>query len=360
MSKVLFLCNIALDNPQRGTPIHVARLLRELRKDHDLTVCAKSVPEGLKDIFVPYPTQYGIGKLCSMLRIVTAHQPATILTIGQTGLLAPIVLKYIRGIRAVVELQGVEFEEKYAAEHIDLLGYWLWKYKVFALLPLYDSVFAMSKRAAAVYPMSERWKIVYPAIDVDMVPHVEHHSDSETFCVGYMGNTRAYQGLTYLIKAVALARKNGLDARMHLVLNGDDSDIRSQVAQCGLEDVTTIVRDVSQQEAHREMLKTSVLVIPRPSVPEAIYGFPSKLPESLATGLPVIMTDVGPVAELRPEIDRHCIVIPADDIIHHLADALERVAGMPLNEKKQRGDAAREYAKKFSWGTLAAIVSREL
>lgn len=360
MSKVLFLCDIELANPQRGTPIYVARLLQELRREHDLIVCAASVPDVLRDVFVPYPRGGGVSKLRALLRIVDTHTPQTIFTIGQVGLLAPVILKYLRGLKIVVELQGVEFEECYEAGYLGLFRYYVWKYKTFVLLRLYDVVFAVTKRAAAVYPGSEKWKIVYPAVDTDAVPHVTHYDELSKLTVGYMGNTRAYQGLPYLVEAVALARKNGLDAHMHLVLSGDDTEVRSDIESRGLGDVTTIVRNIPQHEAQREMLKTSVSVIPRPNVLSAVYGFPSKLPESLATGIPVIMTDVGPVAELRPELDKHCIVIPTHDIARHLADALQRVARMSPDERKQRGEAARAYAQRFSWNTIAAIVSNEL
>ena len=67
MSSVLFLCDIELANPRRGTPIHVARLLKELRDKHNLVVCAASVPDDLHDIFVPYPRGGGLGKLRALL-----------------------------------------------------------------------------------------------------------------------------------------------------------------------------------------------------------------------------------------------------------------------------------------------------
>ncbi len=360
MSKVLFLCNIELANPKRGTPIHVARLLRELRREHDLIVCAASVPEDLSDVFVRYPQEKGLSKLCAMLRIADTYKPRTIFTIGQVGLLAPVILKYLCGVRIVVELQGVEYIEHYAAGHIGLFRYYFWKYKVWMLLFLYDSVIVMSKCGAIEYPGSGGWKIMYPAVDIDNVPQIEEYTSLPPLIVGYMGNTRGYQGLDYLIEAVVLARNRHLDVRMHLVLSGDSTEICSKIKSEGLTDVTKVLRNLQQHEAHREMLKTSVLVIPRPNVLEAVYGFPSKLPESLATGLPVIMTNVGPVAELMPELGKHSIVIPTDDIPHRLADALQCVANMSTLERKQRGDAARVYARKFSWETTARIVSDEL
>lgn len=363
MSKVLFLCDIALLNPKRGTPIHVARLLQELRREHDLVVCAASVPEALNDVFVPYPRERGFKKLRAMLRIVDAHTPQTVLTIGQTGLLAPVILKYLRGLRIVVELQGVEYVEKYAAGAIGSIYFYFWKYKTILLLPLYDAVLAFSRLTIELYPFLRQIGIVYPAIDIETVPQVVSHDSVPPLIACYSGNMDVYQGLPHLIEAVSVAHTRGLDVRMHLILSGDDAkvhDVQVQIAKLNLTRVTSIVRNVSQGEAQREMLNASVLVIPRPSVLESVYGFPSKLPEGLATGLPVIVTDVGGVSELMPELGEHAIVIPAENVTNHLADALQRVAGMSVDERKKLGDGARAYAQKFSWEHVTPIVSNVL
>lgn len=360
MSKVLFLCDIALANPKRGTPIHVARLLQELRRKHDIVVCAASVPDALRDVFVPYPRERGFKKLRAMLRIVDTHTPETVLTIGQVGLLAPVILKYLRGVKIVVELQGVEYIEKYATGAIGLLYFYFWKYKTLLLLPLYDVVIAFTRRTAGLYPLLRQIGIVYPAIAIDTVPRAVLHMPIPPLVACYSGNMDIYQGLPHLIEAVALVRKRGLDARLHLVLTGDDAkarQVRTQIGKLNLTEVTTIVRNVLQHEAQSEMLKASVLVIPRPNVLESVYGFPSKLPESLATGLPVIVTDVGAVPELMPEIGEHAIVIPAEDVTNHLVGALQHVASMSVLERTERGDAARKYAQKFSWENVTPIVS---
>lgn len=360
MSKVLFLCDIELNNPKRGTPIHVARLLQELRREHDMTICAASVPDALRDVFVPYPRGRGLKKLRALIQIVDTHTPQTIFTIGQTGLLGPVLLKYLRGIKIVVELQGVEYIEKYAMGHIGLLHYYFWKYKSIVLLPLFDVVIAFTKRTAGLYPFLRKVRIIFPGIDIDVVPQVADLSPIPPLIVGYAGNTDAYQGLMHIIEAVARVRQGGLDARLHLVLTGDDSKVRVQIEKLNLTDVTTIVRNVSHHDAQRELLKTSALPIPRTNVLESVYGFPSKLPESLAVGLPVIVTDVGAVPELMPELGKHAIVIPCEDITNHLVGALQRVANMSPVERKKRGNAAREYAKKFSWEKVAAIASEVL
>lgn len=360
MSKVLFLCDIALDNPKRGTPIHVARLLEELRREHDLVICAASVPGALRDVFVPYPRGRSVGKLRALLRIVDEYSPQTIFTIGQTGLLAPVLIKFLRRVKIVVELQGVEYIEKYAMGHIGLLYFYFWKYKSILLLPLYDVVIAFTKTTAGLYPFLRKIKIIFPGIDIETLPQVKNHAPMPPLIAGYAGNTDAYQGLTHLIEAVALVRERGLDARLHLVLTGDDSKIRTLIEVLHLTNVSNIVRNVSHQEAQLEMFKVSTIVIPRTNALESVYGFPSKLPESIAIGVPVILTNVGAVPELMPEIGKHVIVIPCEDITNNVALALERVADMSVDERTKWSNKARIYAQRFSWEKATAIVSDAL
>lgn len=361
--RVLFICDITLKDPKRGTPIHVARLLEELRREHDLIVCAASVPDTLKDVFIPYPSEKGVRKLRAILRIVDTHKIETVFTIGQVALAAPVILKFLRHLRIVVELQGVEYIEKYKMGHIGLLYSHLWKYKSMLLLPFYDVVIAFTRRTAGLYPFLRRVKIIFPAIDIDAMPQVTHHKEIPPLVVGYSGNTDPYQGLSFLVEAAALVRDRGVDVRLHLVLTGDAAKIagvRKDIETRGLAEVTTIVCNISQQGAQREMLNASVLAVPRPNVLESAYGFPSKLPECLASGLPVIVTDVGAIPELMPEIGEHSLVIPADDVTKGLVEALLRVSRMSVLERERRGVAARAYAGRFNWKDATAVASEAL
>lgn len=363
MSKVLFMCDIALKNPVRGTPIHVARLLTELRKEHNLIVCAASVPDALEDIFVPYPrSEKGVAKIRALLRIVDEHKPRTIFTIGQVGLLGPVLIKLLRGVRIVVELQGVEYVEKYAMGHIGLIHHYFWKYKSMLLLPLFDVVIAFTRRTANLYPFLRKVSIIFPGIDVDALPQAVHQP-IPPLVVGYSGNTDEYQGLPYIIDAVAVLRTEGMDVRLHLILSGTDEKVQptlDHIEKQNLTVATTILRNLPHRESVHEMLNASVLVIPRTPAWESVYGFPSKLPESLATGLPVITTNVGAVPELMPELGEHALVIPCENITNHIVEALKTISSWDVTERTRRGDATRTYARTYSWERATKIASDTL
>ena len=148
MSRILFLLDIELDNPKRGTPLHICATFREFKKEHELLICAKSVPDEFEDIFIPYPEDRGLAKLRTLRNIVGGNNITHVYTVSQSGLLAPVMLKYLCGVKIAVELHGVNYDEFYAAKWIGIWRYYYMKYKVWALLHLHDTVFVRSTRLA--------------------------------------------------------------------------------------------------------------------------------------------------------------------------------------------------------------------
>jgi glycosyltransferase involved in cell wall biosynthesis len=363
MSRVLFLADIHLKDPKRGTPLHLCSMFREIRKEHDLLICARSVPEEFLDIFIPYPQERGLRKLLALRHIVKTRAISHVFTATDIGLVAPVLLKLVTGVKIVDEVHGMSFDELLADGKIGRFRYFVLKSKVWVLLHLYDTVFTMLRKQADYYaPMSRKWVIAHVAVVVDEVPDASAQVHSkETLAIGYMGNARTYQGLPYLIEAAALAREEGVPVRLNLILSGDDTAVRAELDRFGLSGVTTIHRNVPHEEAYRLIVHSDVLVIPRPSEPITEYAFPSKLPEYLATGLPIILTAVGPVEELRLELERYCIIVKPDAISRNIADALRRVWRTDGAELSARGAAARAYARdRFSWDARGKIINRHL
>ena len=170
MSRILFLLDIELDNPKRGTPLHICATFREFKKEHTLYVCAASVAQEFQREFIAYPRVRGFLKLRALRRIVAQYNITHVYTVSQSGLFAPVILKYLCGVKIAVELHGVNYDELYAAKWIGILRYYYMKYKVWALLHLYDTVFVMSTRLRDRYlPMSKHWTLVRGGVDMSEV-----------------------------------------------------------------------------------------------------------------------------------------------------------------------------------------------
>jgi glycosyltransferase involved in cell wall biosynthesis len=362
MSKILFLANAHYDNAKRGTPLHLCHVFRELRKEHDVRICAASVPEEFKDIFIPYPQTRRLRKLLDLSAIMRTYRPDYIFTATSGGLLPPVILKLIFGVKIAEEIHGMAFEELYADGTIGKFGYVLMKWKVWALLHFYNVVFVMSGKLIDYYaPMSKGWVLAYGAVDADEVPDAsERIQDGQKLIIGYMGNARAYQGLPFLIEAAADLKARGIQLRLNLIISGDRIKLQELLDQYELTDLATIHHNVSHEEAYRLITDSSVLVIPRASSPITEYVFPGKLADYLATGIPTITTRVGAVDELQQEFSTRCVVIEPDHIASGLADALMQVNGMTGAQRRALGARARAYAReRFSWDARGKIFNAE-
>ena len=351
MSRILFLLDIELEDPKRGTPLHICATFREFKKEHTLYICAASVPEEFQREFIPYPRERGFSKLRALRRVVLEHNITHVYTVSQSGLFAPVILKYLCGVQVAVELHGVNYDELYAAKWIGIFRYYYMKYKVWFLLHFYDTVFVMSTRLRDTYlPMSKHWTLVRGGVDMSEIVDAPSAPPTGKFIIGYMGNARPYQGLPYLIEAATLARADGIPLALNLVVSGDIAAIRALIAQKGLLEVTMLHHDVSHAEAYRLIANSSVLVLPRADDSITRYAFPGKLAEYLATGIPTIATQVGPIDEMKEDFSRVAVLVPPVDIPQALSGAIRRLYRMDPIERRALGAKAREFARKtFTW-----------
>ena len=367
MSNVLFLHDIVLKDPKSGTPQHLCEMLRQIRKEHTLTVCATSVPDDLADIFVPYPSlKRGFAKLRALRTIVQEKKITHIFTASMVGLLAPVLLKFWCGVKVADEIHGLDYEQFYRNKQMGYLRYLYMKCKVWLLLCFYDTVFVMSIRLRDRYwPISRNWVLVlYGGVDVDAIPdssdRVQKH---DTLTVGYMGNARAYQGLPNLVEAADVARKDGLPVRLNLIINGDCSEIIEDLKTRGLYEITTLSISVPHSEAIRLISRSDILVIPRARDVMMDVAFPGKFAEYLATGIPSIVTRGGPIDEKKEEFDRISILVDADnahDIPRNIADALERFHAMDTDLRRVLGKKARAFAlAHLTWEARGKIFNEQ-
>lgn len=356
--KILFLANAHYVDPKRGTPLHMCYFFRELRKEHDLHICVASAPKEFDDIFIPYPSQRGLRKLRPLISIVREYKPDYVCTANEGGLLPPIALKLFCGVKIAVEIQGLGAEELYADGSIGYIHSIARQWKVRWLLRWYDLVFAVSQKLADFYaPISRQWVIVRGGAAVEEIPDASKLlRDASVFTIGYMGNARAYQGLPNLLEAAAILKKRGVPVRLNLILSGQIASTQSLLDSLGLRDITMLHNNVPHDQVNTLIASSDALVIPRPSIPITEYAFPGKLAECLATGIPTVMTEVGPVHELRDELEKCAVIVGTEHMPQQLASAFERIFKMGLAERQALGFRAREYARRaLSWEVLAPV-----
>lgn len=211
-----------------------------------------------------------------------------------------------------------------------------WKYKVHSYLNdlirgkthrLSDGSFVISK---ALYKEN---KDTYPDIPLCILPNatpilqeVEKHGLSAIPVVLYTGTFASKDGVRYLLKGFLIARKRGVNCKLILTGKGKTDDMQVLKLVENDSDVEYKGR-VSDEELNRILLSSDILTMTRVNSKFANYGFPFKLSESLATGNPVIASDVSDVTDYVRHLESAYVVRPnsAEDI----ADGIQYLVEHP-------------------------------
>lgn len=185
-------------------------------------------------------------------------------------------------------------------------------------------------------------KTTYPDLPLCILPNatpilqqVVKQKMSDVPVVLYTGTYASKDGVDYLIKGFLLARKRGVNCKLVLTGKGNEYDMRVLDQTKGNPNVEYKGR-VSDEELNRILLESDILTMTRINSRFANYGFPFKLSESLATGNPVIASDVSDVTQYVKHLESAYVVRPnsAEDIadgIQYLVEHPKEALGMGQN-----------------------------
>jgi glycosyltransferase involved in cell wall biosynthesis len=126
--------------------------------------------------------------------------------------------------------------------------------------------------------------------------------DKSSFLVGYIGSGKLGDGLEELVAAFATLRGKNQDVRLRcigshavqtsLALDDCDPSVRSHIDSLGW---------LTRREYLEAISHCDCVVLPRPQSHVSTYNFPSRLPEALALGVPVITGNSGSVGDFVKE-----------------------------------------------------------
>lgn len=201
----------------------------------------------------------------------------------------------------------------------------------------------LSRRAAVVIVLSAEWQqrlaqrwpgahLQVVANGVAMPLSAGALDRPGTPCFAFMGNLGRRKGVHVLLQAAAQSREP-----WQLELAGGDEDpgatawAQAEIARLGLQQRVRLLGPLVGEHKLQWLVRAQGFVLP--SLAE---GLPMALLEAMATGLPVVVSDVGAM----PEVVRNGVegrVVPAADAAA-LAAALDDLASSP--EHRQRMGAA--------------------
>jgi len=171
-----------------------------------------------------------------------------------------------------------------------------WQYK------LYDGLFLMTDNLIDFYRNYVRKKCVIQKLPmtVDFARFENLKKNTNENYIAYAGSlSNKKDGVLYLINAfkkISIKYKN-----VNLKIAGGQKheikEILNIVKKNNLEDRVELLGLIDSDEIPSFLKNAKVLVLPRPNSLQAQGGFPTKLGEYLATGNPVIVTNVGEISK---------------------------------------------------------------
>ncbi len=140
-----------------------------------------------------------------------------------------------------------------------------------------------------------------------------------------VGRLIAKKGFANLIRACGLLAQGGKSFQCEIVGEGPlENELRAQIEQLDLQDRVALSGAKPQREVRQRLAAASAFVLP--SVVDAQGGMdnlPTVIMEAMATGLPVISTDIGGIPEMVLQNETGFLVRPGDAVA--LAGAIEKV-----------------------------------
>lgn len=124
-------------------------------------------------------------------------------------------------------------------------------------------------------------------------------------------------GVDILLKAFCAFHQTYPDYKLYIIGRFESSQVHREiehlVTSFSLENHVVFTGQVHPEKMPALLSNAQALVLARPNNVQSKYGFPTKLGEYLATGNPVIVTDVGEIGTfLKDRVN--AIVLPPDDV----------------------------------------------
>lgn len=155
--------------------------------------------------------------------------------------------------------------------------------------------------------------------------------DDGSFIVGTVKSLSVKYGISYLLRAVAEVKKQGIvPIKLRIAGKGpQEAEYHKLAAELGIDDITTWLGVISQEEAAKEWANMDVAIIP--SILES-ESFGVSAVEAQACGIPVIISDIPGLMEATKP-GKTSVVVPRCDYLR----IAEQINNFYYNLAKKKG-----------------------
>jgi glycosyltransferase involved in cell wall biosynthesis len=141
----------------------------------------------------------------------------------------------------------------------------------------------------------EKFKDIYP-----------QKQDNKIKTIIFVGTLRPVKGVEYLIKAMSIIHEKLPDTNLLIVGDGPDREKLETLAQeLDLQGCTCFAGNVSNEKIPEYMAKADLFVLPSLS-----EGFPLVILEAMASGLPIVTTNIGGLPDIVKNGENGFLVEP--------------------------------------------------
>lgn len=182
--------------------------------------------------------------------------------------------------------------------------------------------------------------VVPPTVESARLQRMPDFPDeSSKFTIGYCGTISNYKDGFDILLASLRHVKGDLQRRIRLLVIGDSNrkeetlgSFERGVADSGMEIEVQFTGRIENSEVMNFLTDCNLLVLTRPDNLQTRYGFPSKLPEYLSTGRPVLVSKVSDIpgylkngvsAYLLDEVSPSTVAGKIEYIMQNYAEATE-------------------------------------
>jgi glycosyltransferase involved in cell wall biosynthesis len=287
-----------------------------------------------------------------------------------SGLYTPGVhvgLKWLLGMTTISDVVERHDAEQFAASRRS--PHFLrhrWTSLLSRFLP--DGVIAISRTLEAVYQPTRPVLRVPPLVDIDEFPAPRRRSPSEPLTLLYSGTPTRKDQLGSLVDAVVA--QTGDSRPMTLLIAGADAEQLASSEDVGPERVArfdNVVKPLGmlgRAEVLRQLQRADFSVLLRPRDGYAQAGFPSKVPESLAAGCPILGNLTSDLGDYLKDTENAVLCEPDPETrmvsAMTVRNALDRINQMTDDQLYAMKLAARVSADEFHYARWGPILQRWL
>lgn len=171
--------------------------------------------------------------------------------------------------------------------------------------------------------------IVHCGVDTSVFrPRDEDRPVDEPFRVACVGTLYDLKGQTHLIEAVRILRDRRVDIECHFIGDGPDRlELEEQAERHDLGGRVHFHGHCTRDEIAERLRTVDAVSLPSAPTGGRREGIPVALMEAMASGLPVVASNISGIPELVEDGKTGFLVPPRDP--QAIADALERLAASP-------------------------------